>query len=116
MLDTYDGSEEMNDKQLNSLRTALKLLNIVLGETDITESEVDKDKIHSFPEEIFERRDYKLLIPINVKNAKRFLKKDSYDLLQKYKEEPLFLEEYYRQKAFYIYNMYRTHNLYTWWT
>lgn len=112
MIKTYDGTEELNDKQLSSLKTALNLLKIVLAETEITESDGTKKlNLAGFPS-----YGYKLLVKVNTRNAKRFMTKDRYESFIKYKEEPLFLEDYYRDKAFDIYNRFRTQYLYSWWT
>lgn len=117
MLKTYKNTDEMSKYTIDRLQLALNLLDIILGNKEITkiiknqddskkDSLIDFGKIYS----------YKLLIPVNIKNAKRFSNNIEFDLLEKYKDNALFVEEYYTRKAFYIYNKLRFYNMQTWWT
>lgn len=117
MLKTYKNTYEMSKYTIDRLQLALNLLDIILGNKEITkiiknqddskkDSLIDFGKIYS----------YKLLIPVNIKNAKRFSNNIEFDLLEKYKDNALFVEEYYTRKAFYIYNKLRFYNMQTWWT
>lgn len=115
MYDTFNNTDEMNDRQLQTLRTALNLLDIVLGDTPIAER-TEEEKIRAFPEEIGMTHNYRLLRKVNTRNANRFVDKYFQNLITKEKEEPLFLEDYYQQKAFYIYNEFKTQYLMSWWT
>ena len=117
MLKTYKNTDEMSKYTIDRLQLALNLLDIILGNKEITKriknkDESERDSLIDFGKIYC----YKLLIPVNIKNAKRFSNNTDIDLLKKYKDNALFEEEYYIRKAFYIYNKLRFYNMQTWWT
>ena len=117
MLKTYKNTDEMSKYTIDRLQLALNLLDIILGKKEITkriknQNKSEKDSLIDFGK-IYS---YKLLIPVNIKNAKRFSNNTDLDLLKKYQDNALFVEEYYIRKAFYIYNKLRFYNMQTWWT
>ena len=117
MLKTYKNTDEMSKYTIDRLQLALNLLDIILGNKEITkriknQDESKKDSLIDFGKIYC----YKLLVPVNIKNAKRFSNNTDIDLLKKYKGNALFEEEYYIRKAFYIYNKLRFYNMQTWWT
>lgn len=117
MLKTYKNTDEMSKYTIDRLQLALNLLDIILGNKEITkriknQDGSERDSLIGFGKIYC----YKLLIPVNIKNAKRFSNNTDLDLLKKYKGNALFEEEYYIRKAFYIYNKLRFYNMQTWWT
>lgn len=117
MLKTYKNTYEMSKYTIDRLQLALNLLDIILGNKEITK--IIKNQDDSKEDSLIDFRKiygYKLLIPVNIKNAKRFSNNIEFDLLEKYKDNALFVEEYYKRKAFYIYNKLRFYNMQTWWT
>ena len=117
MLKTYKNTDEMSKYTIDRLQLALNLLDIILGNKEITkriknQDESKRDSLIDFGKIYC----YKLLVPVNIKNAKRFSNNTDIDLLKKYKDNALFEEEYYIRKAFYIYNKLRFYNMQTWWT
>ena len=102
---------------LDRLQLALNLLDIILGNKEITEQIKNKDEFKwDFSSNFRSLYSYKLLIPVNIKNAKRFIDNIEFDTLQKHQDNALFVEDYYMKKAFYIYNKLRFYNMQTWWT
>lgn len=117
MLKTYKNTDEMSKYILDRLQLALNLLDIILGNKEITEQIKNKDEFKwDFSSEFRNLYSYKLLIPVNIKNAKRFNNNIELDILKSHPDNALLMEDYYIRKAFYIYNKLRFYNMQTWWT
>lgn len=117
MLKTYKNTDEMPKYTLDRLQLALNLLDIILGNKEITERIKNEDEFKwDFSSDFRNLYNYKLLIPVNIKNAKRFIDNIEFDTLQKHQGDALFVEDYYIKKAFYIYNKLRFYNMQSWWT
>lgn len=109
MYNLYIDTKEIGSRELETLKTALNLLDIILGNTEIAKFD-NFNKISDYGHK------FVLTRKINTRNANRYVNKQLLYMITKDKEEPLLLEDYYQHKAFDIYNRFRTNYLYSWWT